>query len=223
MASTEYMESLRQFHERFELVANQSPTIVDKKTALLRVKVIISEAAELTEAIADEDIVRIFDGLLDLLYTTFGTGVSYGLPIEKGFRQVHENNMTKLGPDGKPLKDAAGKVIKPDGYKPVDLSWVDDQTYNDSVCVADVARVWQGSPITVCQLCHKTINKRFVDGKTSRGPWAIMCIPCFALYGRGLGEGSGQMYELQRGMYVKIKGQTRGYCSRHQSRFRCKP
>ncbi|KKM04004.1 hypothetical protein LCGC14_1768650, partial [marine sediment metagenome] len=50
--------------------------------------------------------------------------VSYGLPIEEGFRQVHENNMSKLGPDGKPLKDSSGKVIKPDNYKPIDLSWV---------------------------------------------------------------------------------------------------
>ncbi len=119
-----YMELLREFHKCFGCVENSSPTIIDKQTALLRVKLIISEAAELTEAIANEDMIEIFDGLIDLLYVTFGTAVSYGLPIEKGFRQVHANNMSKLGPDGKPLKDASGKVIKPSNYKPIDLSWI---------------------------------------------------------------------------------------------------
>ena len=125
MNEPNYMESLRCFHESFACVANQRPSIVDKETALLRVKLIVTEAAEVTEAIANEDMTEIFDGLIDLLYVTFGTAVSYGLPIEEGFRQVHENNMSKLGPDGKPLKDASGKVIKPDGYKPIDLSWVE--------------------------------------------------------------------------------------------------
>jgi len=124
MEQPNYMESLRRFHRSFDCVANDSPAIVDKETALLRVKLIISEAAEVTEAIANDDMTEIFDGLIVLLFVTFEPAVSYGLPIEEGFRQVHENNMSKLGPDGKPLKDSSGKVIKPDNYKPIDLSWV---------------------------------------------------------------------------------------------------
>lgn len=30
------------------------------------------------------------------------------------------------------------------------------------------------------------------DGKTTRGPWANMCAPCFAENGIGLGTGKGQ-------------------------------
>lgn len=117
---------LKEFHKAFNCVINEFPTIVDKETALLRVKLVVSESAELTEAIANEDIVEIFDAIIDLLYVILGTAHSYGLAnfLLEGFRQVHYNNMSKLGEDGKPMKDKAGKIIKPDNYKPVDLSWI---------------------------------------------------------------------------------------------------
>ncbi len=69
---------------------------------------------------------------------------------------------------------------------------------------------WEGSPVTECQLCHGTINQQFINGKRTPnirgGAWAIMCPTCFGFHGVGLGEGRGQLYELQGGRYVKIKG-----------------
>jgi predicted HAD superfamily Cof-like phosphohydrolase len=41
--------------------------------------------------------------------------------IEEGFNRVHKNNMTK-GPDGKVSRSPEGKILKPDGFVPVDLS-----------------------------------------------------------------------------------------------------
>lgn len=35
--------------------------------------------------------------------------------------EVHRSNMTKLGPDGKPIINAAGRVMKPEGYSKPDL------------------------------------------------------------------------------------------------------
>ena len=46
-----------------------------------------------------------------------------------------------------------------------------------------------------CDLCHKPIATEFVDGKTTLGPWAYMCMPCFSIKGVGLGVGKAQLYK----------------------------
>jgi predicted HAD superfamily Cof-like phosphohydrolase len=137
----QWVENLKEFHKAFDCVSNKYPETPDTETALLRVKLVVSEASELTEAIANKDKVEIFDAIIDLLYVTIGTAVSYGMAdvLCEGFRQVHENNMSKLGRDGKPLKDESGKVIKPVGYRPVDLSWVKylDGRHHSPMCPAN--------------------------------------------------------------------------------------
>jgi hypothetical protein len=40
-----------------------------------------------------------------------------------------------------------------------------------------------------CDFCSK---QAVVDGKTSLGPWAYMCIEHFSVFGVGLGLGKGQ-------------------------------
>ena len=117
------VQCLKDFHEAFDCVHNNSPTIVDDATALLRVKLLVSESSETAEAMANRDMVEILDGLVDVLYVTVGAAVSYGLGdiLMDAFTVVHKNNMTKCGPDGKAIKDGSGKVIKPKGYVPVDL------------------------------------------------------------------------------------------------------
>lgn len=111
---------VKSFHEKFGCVINKRPTIVDNTTRLLRDTLIREESQELFVAMAKEDIIEIADGLADLLYVVFGTAVSYGIPIQEVFDEVHESNMTKNN-----LKNDNGKVIGKDGnYKPVDLEWL---------------------------------------------------------------------------------------------------
>lgn len=124
----DWVDALKEFHEAFDLKMSNSPDTlyVDQRTEMLRVKLMISELSELVDAMANEDLVEIADGIADLLYVVIGTGITYGIPMKKVFDQVHANNMTKVGPDGYAIKDASGKVQKPDDYKPVDLSWILD-------------------------------------------------------------------------------------------------
>jgi len=122
----DWVEALEEFHKAFSLTREEFPNITDPYTESLRVKLMISELAELISAMADDDIVGVADGIADLLYVVIGTGLAYGIPMKKVFDQVHANNMTKVGPSGKIIKDASGKVMKPKGYKPVDLSWILD-------------------------------------------------------------------------------------------------
>lgn len=66
--------------------------------------------------------VEMLDALVDLIYIAIGTAVTFGWDIETAWKRVHTSNMAKLGPDGKPILNAAGKVMKPEGWVAPDLS-----------------------------------------------------------------------------------------------------
>ena len=73
-------------------------------------------------------------------------------------------------------------------------------------------RYWRGSAPVKCDLSeHKPgkhdIGNNFIDGKTTMGPWAIMCLRCSRMYGVGVGTGRGQHYQKQEdGQWLKIDG-----------------
>ena len=45
-----------------------------------------------------------------------------------------------------------------------------------------------------CNMCQRA-EAQF-DAKTKGGPWAYMCLPCYKVYGIGLGTGLGQRLYL---------------------------
>lgn len=66
---------------------------------------------------------------------------------------------------------------------------------------------WQGTQVADCDLCNQPITKRMIDGKTTSGPWGLMCVPCHKTHGTGLGTGRGQAYEHQTdGRWLKVEG-----------------
>lgn len=60
--------------------------------------------------------------LADILYVCHWTAAKIGIDVNEAFRRVHASNMSKLGPDGKPVKREDGKVLKGPGYHAPDLS-----------------------------------------------------------------------------------------------------
>lgn len=66
---------------------------------------------------------KIAKELADLLYVVYGTAVSFGIPIDEVFDEVHRSNMSKLV-DGKPVKREDGKVLKGPNYKPPRLELI---------------------------------------------------------------------------------------------------
>ena len=66
-----------------------------------------------------------------------------------------------------------------------------------------VMLVWNGSAIEKCDFCGEPIVREFIDGKTKRGSWAIMCLACHNVIGVGLGVGKGQHYMRE---WVKVRG-----------------
>lgn len=123
--------NLEEFHEAFNSVMNDSPTLVDRETFALRFKLLKEENEEYLDACFDGNLVEIADALGDQLYIVLGSIITHGLQhvIEEVFERIHQNNMSKLV-DGKPLINGVnvfddtrpiGKVLKPKNWKPVDL------------------------------------------------------------------------------------------------------
>lgn len=48
-----------------------------------------------------------------------------------------------------------------------------------------------------CDICDRTLEGFYIDGKTKQGPWANMCGVCYDTFGVGLGIGLGKLYELE--------------------------
>jgi predicted HAD superfamily Cof-like phosphohydrolase len=90
----------------------------------LRLALETEELGELAEALQEGDLEAALDAQVDRRYIADGTTLELGLAgvFDEAFRRVHAANMAKLGPDGKPIIDATGKIRKPAGWVAPDLS-----------------------------------------------------------------------------------------------------
>jgi predicted HAD superfamily Cof-like phosphohydrolase len=68
---------------------------------LYRLCLIMEEAAEIGLGLSKGDEIEVADGLADLLYVTYGTGVTYWIPLDECFKEVHRANMSKKTRDEK--------------------------------------------------------------------------------------------------------------------------
>ncbi len=112
------------FQKASNQTVNTVPSLINKAEAKLRLRLMLEESGELEEGNNDlQSKIEVLDGLVDQLYIWLGNVNAHGMQslIEPAFNLVHENNMTKVI-DGRILKDAHGKVIKPEGYKRVNLN-----------------------------------------------------------------------------------------------------
>ena len=115
-------EKVGTFMKTFGQEVKLRPSISSAKINKLRLSLIKEEFDELENAMNKKDLVEIADALTDILYVTYGAGHAFGINLDKCFDEVQNSNMSKLGSDGKPIYNDAGKVMKgPDYFKP-DLS-----------------------------------------------------------------------------------------------------
>jgi predicted HAD superfamily Cof-like phosphohydrolase len=89
------LDLVRDFHQRFAVPVARVPVRLDGADAEFRVKFLREELAEYERALADGDLVKQFDALIDLVYVAYGTALWHGFPLDLGFRLVHAANMTK--------------------------------------------------------------------------------------------------------------------------------
>lgn len=78
-----------------------------------------------------EEVTRVHDLLQDCLTVQEESGLHTMFSqnqIDNAFYLVHCSNMSKLGPDGKPIKREDGKVLKGPNYKPANLEEIVKET-----------------------------------------------------------------------------------------------
>ena len=115
-------ERVGDFMEAFGQEVLEIPTLPDADLAELRLELINEEVQELKDGIAKGSMLEIADALTDILYVVYGAGHAFGIDLDECFFEVHRSNMTKLGPDGRPIYRDDGKVLKGENYSQPDLT-----------------------------------------------------------------------------------------------------
>lgn len=156
-----------QFQKAFGIEEPKRPTLLTKKRAALRQRLLTEEVSEIETSQANEDIVGIADGIIDSMYILIGTAYEYGLSdrLVLMFDEVHRSNMTKMGPDGKAVFRKDGKVMKPKSYSPPKLDLIikrDFSLYKENDTFKEIAEVEK--KITENKIISKISSKlRFFD------------------------------------------------------------
>lgn len=114
---------VREFHDTFDLARADRPATVGPELAKIRQRLLEEEVGELAEAARRERLDEIARELADVVYVAYGTAITYGIDLDAVLAEVHRANMSKLGPDGRPVvRD--GKVQKGDNFQPPDVAAV---------------------------------------------------------------------------------------------------
>ena len=126
LATDEYIRQVEEFNTALDLHDHTAsePSIPSLKTCLSRVQFLTEEVAELAHALGCGDLEKTLDALIDIQYFLSGTVIACGMQdvFVEAFQRVHRANMAKLGRDGRPIRDESGRVVKPEGWQPPDLS-----------------------------------------------------------------------------------------------------
>lgn len=108
------LDMVKHFANVYGQVLNH-PWTKDTDKDLLRLVLVKEEYGEVLSATEADDLLK---ELADLVYVTYGYAATFGWDLDEAVRRVHASNMSKLGPDGKPIYRDDGKVLKGPNYEP---------------------------------------------------------------------------------------------------------
>mgnify|MGYP001429059004 FL=1 len=115
-------QKVKTFMQTFGQEVKSRASFSTEKINQLRYNLINEELEELKQAIEKKDLLEVADALTDILYVAYGAGHAFGIDLDRCFEEVQNSNMSKLGEDGKPIYNDAGKVMKGPKYFKPDLS-----------------------------------------------------------------------------------------------------
>lgn len=123
---------------QMQLIAQTCHRLAEKShcKSFLRLQLIQEELAELAEAFSTENPVDVLDALTDIQYVLDGTYLTCGMDDglkEAAFDEVQKSNLSKLGEDGKPILNEAGRIQKgPNFFRP-NLLKIYQEQYDDII------------------------------------------------------------------------------------------
>lgn len=138
-----WAQMVQQFNQNNSYPGLKYPGHPPDAIKVLRLRLMMEELGEVAQAMHENNLIEVADGLCDLLYVVVGTAVEYGMgPIlDEMFAEVHRSNMTKFQGEvqeralatGQIANDKySGKVRKSANYQPPDLASIIDE-YNDNL------------------------------------------------------------------------------------------
>ena len=126
-----WIDCVKEFNEAYDVPTLTTVDLWDAYVATVaeQMDLIVEEHEELHDAFARwykgtvyrETEIPILDAICDSIYVLIGLALKMGFDLDGAFREVHRSNMSKLGPDGKPIKRADGKVLKGPNFTPPKL------------------------------------------------------------------------------------------------------
>lgn len=117
------MDKIRRMNQMYDLAISEVP-VVPPLTKLCNFESILEEeCSELSDIKLMLDpvdrIVALADLLADVIVFCKSEALKFGIPIDEVYSIVMDSNFSKLGPDGRPIKDERGKFLKgPNYWKP---------------------------------------------------------------------------------------------------------
>lgn len=82
---------------------------------------IAEEYLEFCDAGEEGDPTHTLKELADLVFVCFQFAAAMGWDLDTALTRVFESNMSKLGPDGKPIRREDGKILKGPDYREPNL------------------------------------------------------------------------------------------------------
>lgn len=112
------------FHIAFGIPTPEAPQFPPQSRRELRWRLDNEERIEALDADEENDIVAFAEEMADRAIVLFGQAWEHGIDLEAVIAEKMRANMSKLGPDGKPVLRADGKVLKGENYQPADTASV---------------------------------------------------------------------------------------------------
>lgn len=126
-----FFDDVESFHRRFGLPTSLDPlgpALLDRSTLTFRVGAKLEELSEMMRAESQEDLPKVADGLVDLVYFALGTAALMRLPFNELWAEVHRANMAKVratgAGDGRSARGHSLDVVKPAGWTPPDVEGI---------------------------------------------------------------------------------------------------
>ena len=120
---TDFYNDVKEFQTAVGQNVGTKPEFPDEAERELRIRLLKEEWEEYIQGECKHDLENIAKELADIIYIVCGTAVSYGIPLDRVFEEVHASNMAKLV-DGKPVRREDGKILKPEGWQPPNIKKV---------------------------------------------------------------------------------------------------
>ena len=91
------LKLVEEFHKKFKVPVLNEPSLISKKRAEFRFKLMKDEVEEYFEGVKSGDLENVPKELADILYAVYGTILEHGLQgkIEEIFEENHRSQMSK--------------------------------------------------------------------------------------------------------------------------------